>query len=89
MGVNFKFDEGRVYGSRYYTVQPLPDDDTYYNIPWYDMMEWVEQSLGPSKDSIWFSNEKAPTPNERWYANNSKFWFRNKKDLEWFILRWQ
>ena len=29
------------------------------------------------------------TPNARWYANNAKFWFRQKKDLEWFILRWQ
>jgi hypothetical protein len=25
----------------------------------------------------------------RWYMNNSKFWFRDKKDLEWFLLRWQ
>jgi hypothetical protein len=42
----------------------------------------MENSFGPTAhDGVW-------TPDMRWYANNAKFWFRNKKDLEWFLLRW-
>ena len=48
----------------------------------------ITEMFGPSKGSIWF-DKRAPDPGERWYANNSKFWFRNKQDLEWFLLRWQ
>ena len=25
---------------------------------------------------------------ERWYANNSRLWFRNEEDLAAFLLRW-
>ena len=82
-----KISEGRVYGSRYYTVEPVPDWP--YNIDWYGMIDWLESTYGPSKGSIWFEKNVAPEAGERWYANNSKFWFRNKKDLEWFILKWQ
>jgi hypothetical protein len=39
-------------------------------------------TFGPSaEDGVW-------TPDQRWYANNSKFWFREEKDLEWFMLKW-
>lgn len=69
--------EGRVHGARYYTVEPINADDR-----WQPMMEWVLDTFGPCAiDGVW-------TPNMRWYANNSKFWFRNKKDMDWFVLRW-
>lgn len=68
--------EGRVYGSRYLTVHPTNGNQ------WNNMMQWAVDTFGPSSsDGVW-------TPNMRWYANNAKFWFRNQKDLDWFIMRW-
>ena len=68
--------EGRVFGSKYLTVHP---SNGWH---WNEMMEWMIKNFGPSAvDGVW-------TPNMRWYANNSKFWFRNEKDLTLFILRW-
>jgi len=68
--------EGRVYGARYLTVHPSNGDK------WNEMMAWMIETFGPSAyDGVW-------TPGMRWYANNAKFWFRNKKDLAWFMLRW-
>jgi hypothetical protein len=86
--MQFKMDEGRVYGARYYTVEPVADFPLF-DVPWYDMIEWIEQTLGPSEGSIWFSKNVAPEAGQRWYTNNSKFWFRNEADRNWFILRWQ
>ncbi len=81
MGYVFEFyleyGEGRVYGSRYLTVAPINAEGM-----WSDMMKWMVDSFGPtSQDGVW-------TPNQRWYANNAKFWFRNQKDRDWFVLRW-
>jgi hypothetical protein len=74
---SLEIDEGRVYGARYFTVQPINAADK-----WNDMMSWMLETFGPSADDgVW-------TPGMRWYANNAKFWFRNKKDLDWFVLRW-
>ncbi len=87
MAMDIKLGEGRVYGARYYTVEPVAAWP--YNIDWYSMIDWVEETFGPSKGSIWFDKNIAPEAGQRWYVNNSKFWFRNKKDLEWFILKWQ
>lgn len=72
----FKLDEGRVYGARYLTVHPNN------GARWNEMMEWMVETFGPTAhDGVW-------TPNMRWYANNAKFWFRNAKDRDWFILKW-
>ena len=73
----FEFSEGTVYGQKYLTVQPIN------SVKWKEMEAWLVETFGPtSHDGVW-------TSNMRWYMNNSKFWFRNKKDLEWFLLRWQ
>jgi hypothetical protein len=72
----FEFSEGRVYGARYLTVHPGN------SWQWNEMMDWMVTTFGPSAhDGVW-------TPGMRWYANNAKFWFRNQKDLEWFVMRW-
>ena len=72
----FYISEGRVYGARYLTVHPNRNYD------WNEMESWAKSTFGPTApDGVW-------TPKMRWYVNNSKFWFRDKKDLEWFILRW-
>ena len=75
-------DEGRVYGSRYHTVQPLYLFHSEMNY-WKLMEDWCSETFGhTSADGVW-------TPNMRWYMNNSKFWFRKEADLSWFMLRWQ
>jgi hypothetical protein len=50
---------------------------------WDHMMQWMIDMFGPTaKDGVW-------TPEQRWYANNAKFWFRNEQDMLLFLLKWQ
>jgi len=52
-----------------------------YNI-WNDMIEWATDTFGPTpKDGVW-------SPGARWYVNNARFWFKEERDREWFVLRW-
>jgi hypothetical protein len=72
----FEISEGTVYGQKYLTVHPTSGNR------WNEMMDWTVKTFGPSAiDGVW-------TPDQRWYANNAKFWFRDAKDLEWFMLKW-
>jgi hypothetical protein len=75
---------GTIYDAEYHTANPewTPSRHGWYNQEWNDMTAWCVKMFGPTaKDGVW-------TPNERWYANNSKFWFRNEADLLMFVLRW-
>jgi hypothetical protein len=76
--------EGRVYGARYYCVEPVGGN-------WREMEDWCIETYGASTGSIWAQEVDRATPLqcERWYANNRKFWFRTEKDRDWFILRWR
>ena len=67
-------------------------DMTYHNVTpivssgeWNEMIAWCVSVYGPSgtpgMPGVW-------SPGDRWYANNAKFWFRDKPDCEWFMLRW-
>ena len=79
-----KIEEDRVYGARYYTVDPTTKayDPFWDSQLWDDMEIWCKSTFGDTpKDGVW-------TPNARWYMNSGRFWFREKKDLEWFIIRW-
>ena len=75
-------DEGKVYGARYYTVEPVGGN-------WVDMEAWCIQSFGEAaevwdlKDTTYIWPEQG-----RWYKNNRRFWFRNEKDRDWFVIRW-
>lgn len=78
-------DVGTVYGSRYYTVEPVGGS-------WLEMESWCADTFGPcgprgDKNAIW-DQVKAPEPAQRWYMNNRKFWFREVKDRDWFVIRW-
>ena len=82
-GVGYVFDfyleysTGKVFGHDYLTVAPMNAEGK-----WQDMIEWMVKTFGPTaKDGVW-------TAEQRWYANNAKFWFRNAKDRDWFVLRW-
>lgn len=77
-------DESRIYGSRYYTVKPefVTDTFTPVGMEWDGMVSWCVETYGPAPEQGIFE------PGGRWYVNNAKFWFREQKDMEWFILRW-
>lgn len=77
---DIKLGEGTVYGSRYYTVEPIGGN-------WLEMETWCVETFGEGSRALW-GEKKAPEPARRWYANNRKFWFRNEKDRDWFIIRW-
>ena len=82
-------EEGLICGSKYYTAYPSFDwvlNNKKSNQYWILMEDWCIDTFGRSgtddMPGVW-------TPNARWYINSAKFWFRDKKDLEWFILKWQ
>ena len=78
---DLKLSEGTVYGSRYYTVEPVGGN-------WMDMELWCYETFGET-GSIWTETKNlTPEPHKRWYANNRKFWFRNESDRMMFILKW-
>ena len=82
-GVGYVFDyylehgRGTICGQEYLSVAPMNAEGM-----WSDMMAWMIKTFGPTPfDSIW-------TPDQRWHVNNAKFWFRDQKDRDWFVLRW-
>jgi hypothetical protein len=73
---DLEISTGTVYNALYLTVYPTGSQH------WNEMMQWMIDSFGPTaQDGVW-------TANQRWYANNARFWFRDSRDLTLFILRW-
>jgi hypothetical protein len=68
--------EGRVHGARYYCVEPIGGN-------WSDMEKWATETFG-AVGSVWALDP----PSKRWYANDRRFWFREEKDRNWFIMKW-
>lgn len=77
--------EGRFAGARFYCVEPVGGS-------WMDMEVWCIKTFGPSAE-VWElkqSNEEFMWPElGRWYKNDRKFWFRNERDRDWFIIKWR
>ena len=74
--------EDTIYGCRYYTIKPIAW--MYYgdNYLWNKIITWVVVTYGPTaEDGVW-------TPDQRWYVNNAKFWFRDPEDVTMFLLKW-
>ena len=74
--------QGTAFDQTYYTIY-VNGRTVYgdYSI-WEDMIVWATETFGPTpKDGVW-------TPNARWYVNNARFWFKEERDREWFLLRW-
>ena len=78
---DIKLSEGKVYGARYYTAEPVGGN-------WLDMEKWCLETFGSGEYPIW-GEDKAPEPAQRWYKNNRKFWFRNECDRMVFVLKWR
>lgn len=81
--MNLLVQQGTVYEESYWTVHPYRFSCVDECVScWNQMMEWTVDTFGPAPvDGIW-------TPGARWYANNAKFWFRDQRDRDWFLLRW-
>lgn len=77
---DLKLSEGTVYGACYHCVEPVGGS-------WIEMQEWCFTQFGDSGKHIW-GEPKSPESAQRWYMNNRKFWFRDEKDRNWFIMRW-
>ncbi len=78
---DIRLSEGKVYGARYYTAEPIGGN-------WPEMEAWCYQTFGDDSYPIW-GEGKAPEPAQRWYKNNRKFWFRNEADRTMFVLKWR
>lgn len=78
---DIKLSEGKVYGSRYYTAEPIGGN-------WPEMEAWCYETFGNDTSPIWGA-DKASEPAQRWYKNNRKFWFRNEIDRMIFVLKWR
>ena len=72
-----EYGVGKVFGQEYQTVAPMNAEGK-----WNDMMTWMVTTFGPT------SKYELRPAGQRWYANNAKFWFRDQKDRDWFVLRW-
>lgn len=73
-------NEQPVHGARYHTVEPIGGN-------WIEMEAWCRSTFGDPGD-MWDSDDWCCPENARWLQNNRKFWFRNQKDRDWFIVRW-
>ena len=79
---------GTIYGLRYYTVEPNNLEWQDSRAMWEDMMLWCQGQFGET-GSLWRETKNlTPEPNQRWYANDRKFWFRDEADRTMFLLRW-
>lgn len=80
---------GTIYGARHYWVHPVPnwdlDGDWGGSDIWSEMIKWNIENFGNSK---WDAGKETPIPGQRWYASSAKFWFRDKDDFAYFVLRW-
>ena len=76
-----KLSQIELNGELYYEIRPvgwMHKDE----LQWNDMITWVVDTFGPTaRDGVW-------TPGQRWYANNARFYFKDIKDRDWFIMRW-
>jgi hypothetical protein len=77
-----KIAEYVVHGEIYYEAAPVGWMLVEDGPTWRDMMVWVTETFSSTaNDGVW-------TSGQRWYANNSRFYFRNVEDRDWFILKW-
>lgn len=73
--------EGKVFGARYYCVEPEGG-------VWTEMEAWARDVYGEPAE-VWESQNFMWPDCGRWYMNNRKFWFRDEKDRTMFILKWR
>lgn len=74
---------GTILGAQYFTVEPDGGN-------WKHMEEWCIQTFGDASEvwNIGKDSEFMWPDCGRWYMNNRRFWFRDEKDRDWFLIRW-
>jgi hypothetical protein len=75
-----EYSTGKVYGQTYLTIKP-------HHMDWLGLEVWCTRTFGPAGNDMWGVDDP-PNPANRWYMNNGRFWFRDRRDYDWFILRW-
>lgn len=76
-------EEKRWHGCKYQVVHPYLDSWSLSqnNHTWNNISQWCYDIYGKPGDP--FSNTT-----DRWYLNNSAYWFRDERDLSLFLMRW-
>jgi hypothetical protein len=75
---------GSVYGIPYKIIQ-YPEDHSYKNQEFLRPINlWCWDTFGQRGEVY-----DGPGIPHRWYYQRNVFWFRDERDYEWFILRWQ
>lgn len=77
--------KGTIYGARYHWVKPLGWGPYGVLDSYSEMVEWNIEQFGNVK---WDAGNNTPIPGQRWYSYSAKFWFREKDDFAYFVLRW-
>lgn len=75
---------GTVLGKNYFVVKPIGWASYHEPLEWNNMVQWCVDTLGPSGTS---DLPGAWSPDQRWYVNSARFWFRDEADRTMFILR--
>lgn len=61
-------------GNEYYSVE-VNGRSTFGDYPlWVEMINWANDQFGGDHN--------------RWSVSTKRFFFRDRQDLEWFLLRW-
>ena len=83
MVVNLTTEIKKWHGCKYHTVSPFLNSWSLSanNDKWNEISQWCYDTYGKPGDPF---TDVA----ERWYLNNSAYWFRDESDLTMFILRW-
>lgn len=73
-----EYETRKYSNTEYYVVKPRGMVGNR-DFNWDDMIAWSVKTFGPSK-GVWDQGE-------RWYCNNARFYFQDKKDRDWFVMR--
>jgi hypothetical protein len=74
MKPKYKFSRAKWYEAEFWDVSALPDNSLK------SKSDWCKEQFGPHPES--------PDAWSRWYVQQTKVYFRDQKDHNWFVLRW-
>lgn len=76
-------EQKKWHGCKYTAVKPFLTSWSISenNDLWNEISQWCYDTYGKPGDP--FTGDA-----ERWYLNNSAYWFRTEEDLMMFMLRW-
>lgn len=82
------YERGNIYGKEYFVARPqlfhsVLHPANPHNTAWNNMLSWCIETFGPTS-----KEHNGHAPDQRWYVYSGSFWFKEEKDLEWFILKW-